>query len=123
MDHRGLYRQKKERYPVDCFRKRFTVEKPVKNARLYITACGLYEARLGGRRVGDYFRCAYGSLALSYADAVRELEHNTGKHFDSIYIVGGGAKNAFLNDLTEKATGKTVIALPIEAMAIGNLKI
>ncbi len=73
--------------------------------------------------VGDYFRCAYGSLALSYADAVRELEHNTGKHFDSIYIVGGGAKNAFLNDLTEKATGKTVMAIPIEATAIGNLKI
>jgi rhamnulokinase len=37
--------------------------------------------------------------------------------------VGGGAKNAFLNDLTEKATGKKVIALPIEATAIGNLRI
>ncbi len=73
--------------------------------------------------VGDYFRCAYRSLALSYRDAIRELEDNTGKRFDSIYIVGGGAKNAFLNELTEKATGKTVIALPIEATAIGNLKI
>jgi rhamnulokinase len=37
--------------------------------------------------------------------------------------VGGGAKNAFLNALTEKASGKRVIALPIEATAIGNLKI
>ena len=74
------------------------------------------------REAGDYFRCAYRSLALSYADALRELERNTGRQYDRIYIVGGGAKNAFLNELTEKATGKKVIALPIEATAIGNLK-
>ena len=73
--------------------------------------------------VGDYFRCAYRSLALSYRDAVRELERNTGRSYDRIYIVGGGAKNAFLNRLTEEATGKQVVALPIEATALGNLKI
>ena len=71
--------------------------------------------------VGDYFRCAYRSLALCYMNAIQELQHNTGKHYDSIYIVGGGAKNAFLNRLTEEATGKRVIALSIEATAIGNL--
>ena len=75
------------------------------------------------RTAGDYFRCAYRSLALSYMNAIQELQHNTGKHYDSIYIVGGGAKNAFLNRLTEEASGKKVIALPIEATAIGNLKI
>ena len=73
--------------------------------------------------IGDYFRCAYRSLALCYRDAILELQHNTGRNYDSIYIVGGGAKNAFLNALTEKASGKRVIALPIEATAIGNLKI
>ena len=73
--------------------------------------------------VGDYFRCAYRSLALSYMNAIQELQHNTGKHYDSIYIVGGGAKNGFLNRLTEAATGKQVVALPIEATALGNLKI
>ena len=73
--------------------------------------------------VGDYFRCAYRSLALCYRDAIRELERNTGKQYDRIYIVGGGAKNAFLNRLTEDASGKRVIALPIEATAIGNLKL
>ena len=71
----------------------------------------------------DYFRCAYRSLARCYAAAVRELEENTGKTYDRIYIVGGGAKNAFLNRLTAEATGKNIIALPIEATAIGNLKI
>ena len=72
---------------------------------------------------GDYFRCAYRSLALSYMHAIQELQHNTGAHYDRLYIVGGGAKNAFLNRLTEEATGKRVIALPVEATALGNLKI
>ena len=73
--------------------------------------------------IGDYFRCAYRSLACSYKEAVQELQHNTGEQYDRIYIVGGGAKNSFLNRLTEDATGKKVIALPIEATALGNLKI
>ena len=72
--------------------------------------------------VGDYFRCAYRSLAQSYQTALSELERGTGKTYDMLYIVGGGAKNAFLNRLTEEATGKRVIALPIEATALGNLK-
>ena len=72
---------------------------------------------------GGYFRCAYCSLAQSYKRAVTEMESITGRTYHSIYIVGGGAKNNFLNSLTEQATGKKVIALPIEATALGNLKI
>ncbi|MDE6841469.1 MAG: rhamnulokinase [Oscillospiraceae bacterium] len=72
---------------------------------------------------GDYFRCAYRSLALSYRDAIRELEENTGRTYEKLYIVGGGAKNQFLNRLTQEATGKEVVALPVEATALGNLKI
>lgn len=73
--------------------------------------------------IGDYFRCAYRSLAISYKQAIDELETNTGTTYEKLYIVGGGAKNTFLNKLTEEATGKQVIALPIEATALGNLKI
>ena len=73
--------------------------------------------------IGDYFRCAYRSLAESYRQALAELEANTGTQYSKLYIVGGGAKNTFLNTLTENATGKQVIALPIEATALGNLKI
>lgn len=84
-----------------------------------------FDAATGGRlhTIGDYFRCAYCSLASGYQDALDELEGNTGKYYKKLYIVGGGAKNAFLNRLTEEATGKKVIALPIEATALGNLKI
>ena len=73
--------------------------------------------------LGDYFRTAYRSLALSYKKALEELERNTGRAYKKIYIVGGGAKNVFLNRLTEEFTGKEVVALPIEATALGNLKI
>ena len=70
-----------------------------------------------------YFRCAYRSLAMSYQQAVSEIERNTGQTYEKLYIVGGGAKNQFLNRLTEEVTGKRVIVLPIEATALGNLKI
>jgi len=43
--------------------------------------------------------------------------------FDGLTIVGGGAKNAYLNRLTEEATGLAVTALPIEATGLGNLKV
>lgn len=50
----GNYRpSKKKRYPVDCFFKKFTAN-GVKRARLYITACGLYEAQINGRKVGEF---------------------------------------------------------------------
>ena len=70
-----------------------------------------------------YFRCAYRSLAQGYKQAIEEIERNTGKTYEKLYIVGGGAKNQYLNRLTEEATGKQVIALPIEATALGNLNI
>jgi alpha-L-rhamnosidase len=41
--------------PAPYLRRAFTVEKPVVSARLYVTALGLYEARLNGQRVGDAF--------------------------------------------------------------------
>ena len=70
-----------------------------------------------------YFRCAYRSLAEGYRLALEEMEQNTGFHYDRLYIVGGGAKNRYLNRLTAEAVGKQIIALPIEATALGNLKI
>ena len=84
-----------------------------------------FDARLPQppEREADYFRCAYRSLARSYRQAIGEIERNTGGSYSRLYIVGGGARNGFLNRLTEEATGKQVVALPIEATAIGNLSI
>ena len=73
--------------------------------------------------IGDFFRCAYLSLAQGYHQAIKEIEDITGCQYEKLYIVGGGAKNQLLNQLTEEKTGKKVIALAIEATAIGNLKI
>lgn len=73
--------------------------------------------------LGDYFRSAYLSLAYLYKESLLELENNTGKVFHNLYIVGGGAKNTFLNELTEQLCQIKVTAIPIEATAIGNLKI
>lgn len=75
------------------------------------------------KQIGDYFRCAYISLAQAYKKAIEEIEHNINQKYSKIYIVGGGAKNDFLNKLVQEITHKEVIALPIEATAIGNLKI
>ena len=74
-------------------------------------------------KMGDYFNSAYVSLAHGYSEAIRDLEANTGKKYPELYIVGGGAKNGYLNKLTEDKCGVKVRALPIEATAIGNLKI
>ncbi len=65
----------------------------------------------------------YNSLAKCYADTKKEIEIITGKNYDSIHIIGGGANADYLNRLTAKATGKKVLAGPVEATAIGNLAV
>lgn len=65
----------------------------------------------------------YNSLAHCYGQTVSELEMLTGKTFDGIHIVGGGANAEYLNALTAKSTCKTVYAGPTEATAIGNLAV
>ena len=66
-------------------------------------------------------RVIYDSLAKSYADAIKELETNTGKVYKTLNIIGGGSQDSLLNEMTAKATGKKVITGPTEATAIGNL--
>lgn len=66
-------------------------------------------------------RVIYDSLAKSYADAISELERNTGKTYKTLNIIGGGSRDTFLNELTAKATGKKIITGPVEATATGNL--
>lgn len=63
----------------------------------------------------------YNSLARCYAETKEEIEEMTGKTYDRIHIVGGGANADYLNRLTAKAAKVPVYAGPTEATAIGNI--
>jgi len=71
--------------------------------------------------VGEIASVIYQSLAESYKDTVEEIEGLSGKRYDSLHIVGGGANAEYLNELTAIKTRRTVYAGPSEATAIGNL--
>ena len=71
--------------------------------------------------VGEIVLCVYESLAECYAKADDQIEDITGVKFNEINIVGGGCQNVLLNELTAKATKRTVVAGPVEATATGNL--
>ena len=70
---------------------------------------------------GEIIRCALESLALEYRWVIEHLETLVGHHLPVIHIVGGGSRNWLLNQLTADATGRPVIAGPVEASAIGNI--
>ena len=69
---------------------------------------------------GALIRCALESLALKYSLVLDQLEGLTGNRIAIIHIVGGGSRNHLLNQLTANATGRPVIAGPVEATALGN---
>lgn len=71
----------------------------------------------------DLLHSVYLSLAEAYRVAIGEIERLTGLAFESLHVFGGGAKNGYLNRLIENATGKRVFAHPVEATALGNLKV
>ncbi len=70
---------------------------------------------------GEISTVIYQSLADCYGKTVKELEELSQYQYDSIHIVGGGCNAQYLNELTAKATKKTVYAGPTEATAIGNI--
>jgi rhamnulokinase len=63
------------------------------------------------------------SLVDSYRRTVAELEALTGRDVEVLHVVGGGARNKLLNQLTADACGCRVVAGPSEATALGNLVI
>ena len=78
----GNYRiNKKKRYPVDCFKKNFTAL-GVRKARLYVTACGLYEIKINGERAGNFV------LAPGHTDYRKRIQYQT---YDVTGLIRGGA--------------------------------
>jgi rhamnulokinase len=72
---------------------------------------------------GALVRAVLTGLAAAYASAVRDLERHAGRPIRRLTIVGGGNRNGLLNDLTAAACAIPVTAGPVEATALGNLRI
>ena len=72
-------------------------------------------------RPGAYVRGILESLALKYRVVLGQLESLTGVRVTEIRVIGGGSQNALLNQFTADATGRRVLAGPVEATALGNL--
>lgn len=71
--------------------------------------------------LADTLACIYNSLATMYKKTVLDIEKISGKTVDNIFIVGGGSRDAYLNTLTSRYTGKRVVIGLGEATATGNL--
>ena len=72
---------------------------------------------------GEIVRVVLESLALKYRLELERLEALAGKELAPLHIFGGGTKNRLLNQFSADATGRTVVAGPVEATAIGNILI
>jgi rhamnulokinase len=70
---------------------------------------------------GAVVRCALESLALTYRKTLGQLESILGKKLDPIHMVGGGTQNKLLCQFAANATGRRVVAGPVEATAIGSV--
>jgi rhamnulokinase len=70
---------------------------------------------------GAIVRCALESLALAYRWTAERLDELLGRRLPAIHVIGGGSQNSLLNQFTADATGRPVIAGPVEATAIGNI--
>jgi len=81
--------------------------------------------RATGQKVGDdpvkLTRVILDSLALRYASVVGTIELLTGERVPGIHVVGGGCRNDYLNQATADASGRPVLAGPVEATATGNV--
>ncbi len=81
--------------------------------------------RVSGQPVPDSpaatVRCILDSLALAHRTAVEDAQRLAGRAVDVVHVVGGGARNALLCQLTADACGLPVVAGPTEAAAFGNV--
>lgn len=72
---------------------------------------------------GRYARAVFDSLAMKYRLVIRDLQSVVERPIARIRIIGGGSRNALLNQLTADATGVPVVAGPVEATALGNVAV
>ncbi|MBP7508724.1 MAG: hypothetical protein KA807_12970 [Prolixibacteraceae bacterium] len=70
---------------------------------------------------GEYYRCAYDSLVVSFHANLQQFESFNGKPFDCIHITGGGSQSELLCSLLAAKAKTTIIAGPVEGAAAGNI--
>jgi len=66
-------------------------------------------------------RCVLDSLACKHRWTLERAEELAGQRADVVHMVGGGAANPLLCQLTADLTGRPVLAGPVEATAVGNV--
>ena len=103
---------------VDALDNRFLAPK---NMIEEIKACCKDTNQTVPESAGEIAAVIYNSLAICYRDCANEIEQFTGKKYPAINIIGGGSNAEYLNKITAKVAGRTVLAGPSEATAIGNL--
>ena len=86
-----------------------------------IRQCCLTAGESAPESQGAVIRCALESLALRYRMVLEHLQELTGGRINTIHVVGGGARNELLCQMTADACGREVIAGPVEATALGNV--
>lgn len=69
----------------------------------------------------DLINIVFISLAYFYKKSINEIENMLKRKFNKLLILGGGAKNEYLNDLIRKICKIEVEAFPYECSALGNL--
>ncbi|MCD8301263.1 MAG: rhamnulokinase, partial [Clostridiales bacterium] len=105
---------------VDCNDDRFLA--PAKMTAEVQAAC-LESGQQVPEGVAEVASVIYRSLAKCYGEACLGVEKLTGKHYDRLHIVGGGANAGYLNELTAKYSGKQIWAGPTEGTAVGNVAV
>jgi len=75
------------------------------------------------RTPGEFAQVIFASLAAGYAEAIDELRAKTARPLSKLYMIGGMARNEYLNELTAQRAGVEVIVGPAEATAMGNVAV
>jgi rhamnulokinase len=126
-------RSEKEKYSFQQLQEMaWDVECPalidVDDNRFLAPACMIDEVKKAAKEKGvelktdgEVISCIFHSLAYDYGKTVKELSALTKNTYTSLNIVGGGSRNAMLNQLTADYTGLPVYAGPTEGTALGNL--
>lgn len=63
------------------------------------------------------------SLAVRYAEVLRDIQSATGKPLQEVYVVGGGVRNWLLTRLARSAAAREVNSGATESSTIGNLAV